>query len=145
MFEKWDILWTSKFPEMIQCRACRNHFLPFESKCSCGSFNRITNVINKVRPVILWTGKKDWFESMAFAIPLSTTGLVEGDYRSILLLEDYLFSHKDNKYNQPMKVLINQATRIDGNVLSSKKIIGKVTNEKKRAEIEEKLINWIFN
>ena len=43
-----------------------------------------------------------------------------------------------------MRAIIHQATRIDGNVLSQQKIIGKLTNEIKMKKIDDKLFNWIF-
>jgi hypothetical protein len=44
-----------------------------------------------------------------------------------------------------MRAMIHQATRIDGNVLNSEKVIGRLTNTVKMKRIEDKLFNWIFS
>ena len=43
-----------------------------------------------------------------------------------------------------MRAMIHQSTRIDGNSLSLDKIIGKVTDNIKKEQIENKLFDWIF-
>jgi hypothetical protein len=143
-FSKWDIIYTSKFPEAVRCSKCGNFFMPCHSNCECGHKNNISSIVAKVRPVLLWIDKYNWRESMAFAIPLSKTNIMENDYNEPIYLPDYDFIHKDKKFNLPMRAMIHQATRIDGNVLKGDKIIGKLTDTVKMHKIEEKLFNWIF-
>lgn len=147
MFKKWDIIYISKFPESIQCSSsdCRRHFSPSKSSCPyCGSENMISNLIAKIRPIILWLDNDYWIESMAFGIPLSSNKIYSNKHNQKILLTDYVFSHKDSRYERPMRALIHQATRIDGCVLSKSKIIGTITNSVVKDEIENKLFEWIF-
>jgi hypothetical protein len=144
-FSKWEIIYTSKFPESVKCVSCGNFFMPCNSNCSCGHQNNISGVVDKVRPILLWIDKHNWRESMSFAIPLSSSKLADNDYNEIIYLEDYSFVHKDEKFHRPMRAMIHQATRIDGNVLNSEKVIGRLTNTVKMKRIEDKLFNWIFS
>jgi len=119
--------------------------MPCKSHCNCGAENRISNIIDKIRPVILWIDQEGWFNSMAFAIPLNKSRIYEDNFNEILLLRDYNFIHSNNNYETPMRAVIHQATRVDGNVLKNKNIIGQVTNKVKQKSIESKLFNWIFD
>lgn len=144
-FSKWDIIYTSKFPESVQCRNCGNYFMPCVSKCNCGHENNISSIVNKIRPVLLWIDKLNWFESMAFAIPLSTTNsMLENKFNEPISIADYKFIHKDKKYERPMRAMIHQSTRIDGNTLLINEVIGILIDNVKRGKIENKLLNWIF-
>jgi hypothetical protein len=143
-FFKWDIIYTSKFPESIQCGGCKNFFMPCKSSCECGYENNISNIVDKIRPILLWIDKNNWRDSMAFAILLSASRILENDYNEPIYLSDYKFKHKNNIYNRPMRAMIHQSTRIDGNILKKDKIIGKLTNLVKMRKIEDKLFNWMF-
>jgi hypothetical protein len=144
-FEKWDIIYTAKFPESVQCQVCRNYVMPCVSKCNCGHENNISNIVNKIRPVLLWIDKLNWFESMAFAIPLSTTNsMLENKFNEPIEIKDFNFIHTNKDYFRPMRAMIHQSTRIDGNALPSNEIIGKVTDNVKKEKIENKLFSWIF-
>ena len=132
-FEKWDIIYTAKFPESVQCRKCMKYFMPCMSKCSCGHDNNISSIVNKIRPVLLWIEKLDWFQSMAFAIPLSTTNsMLEDKFNEPIEIKDFNFIHTNEDYLRPMRAMIHQSTRIDGNALPSNEIIGKVTDNIKK-------------
>lgn len=143
-FSKWDIIYTSKFPESVKCADCGVFFMPCISSCTCGHLNNISNIVDKVRPILLWIDKYDWFQSMTFAIPLSASRVVEDNYNEPILLEDYTFIHKDEKYHRPMRAIIHQSTRIDGNVLNEHRVIGRLINEVRMKKIEDKLFNWVF-
>ena len=143
-FSKWDIIYASKFPETVKCNNCGDFFMPCKSICKCGYQNSISNIVDKLRPILLWIDKYDWFQSMSFAIPISSSKILENNYNEPILLEDFIFIHKNKIYYRPMRAIIHQATRIDGNILSRNKIIGRLTNEVRMKKIEEKLFNWIF-
>lgn len=44
-----------------------------------------------------------------------------------------------------MRAIIHQATRIDGCVLNTNRLIGKITDSVVKTKIEDKLIDWIFD
>lgn len=147
MFRKWDIIYTSRFPESVQCRNrnCGRHFTISEYSCPhCGCRNYVSNIIGKIRPILLWLDKSKWFESMAFAIPLSCGRIYENDYNQPISLNDYVFLHSNQNRHRPMRAIIHQATRVDGNVLSLNKKIGRITNAVVQQKIENKLLEWIF-
>lgn len=147
MFRKWDIIYASRFPESVQCsnRNCRRHFTIFEYSCPhCGCRNYVSNIIGKIRPVLLWLDKSKWFESMAFAVPLSTARIYENNFNEPIYLKDYAFSHSNSTRHRPMRAVIHQATRIDGNVLLTRERIGRLTDTVVQRKIEDKLIDWIF-
>ncbi len=146
-FKKWDILFIPKFPEMIQCsnsRCGRNFSISNYSCPYCGADNLISNIVSKSRPIILWLDQSYWFQSMAFAIPLSKSRIYSDRLNEVIKLTDYQFLHTDTIYREPMRAIIHQSTRIDGNVLSNNRIIGKITNRVSQDKIENKLLNWIF-
>jgi hypothetical protein len=83
---------------------------------------------------------------MSFGIPLSSKNLLSNDsFNQLILRDDYTFIHPNQKYKIPMRAVIHQATRIDGNVLNKKWLLGKITNNKIQEIIENKLLNWIFS
>jgi hypothetical protein len=143
-FSKWDIVYTSKFPETIKCSSCNRYFMPLSSLCVCGTVNNISNIVAKIRPILLWIDKDNWSQSMAFAIPLSTSRLSEDKRNEIIFLNDFRFTHKDQKYYKPMRAIISQSTRVDGNVLKERNIIGRVIDKTKQSKIENKLLDWLF-
>ncbi|MDP3764566.1 MAG: hypothetical protein Q8Q95_03010 [bacterium] len=145
MFNKWDIIFVTKFPEIISCSKCNRPFSILDYPCQfCGNKNIVTNIIAKPRPAILWLDQVSWFKSMAFAIPLSKSGMIEDRFNEIIKISDYTFLHSDITYRVPMRAVICQATRIDGNVLSQNKLIGKITDTNLMNKIENKLLNWVF-
>lgn len=82
---------------------------------------------------------------MAFGIPISTTQpLIENKCNQPILLEHYLFLHQDKTYLRPMRAMIHQATRIDGNALSGKKLIGAINDKIVQEKIQTKLFDWLF-
>lgn len=146
MFKKWDIIYISKFPETVVCSnpKCRKTLSFTEHKCkSCNHTNHLSNIVEKVRPIILWLDQTDWFDSMAFAIPLSASKIGNDKYNQVIALNDFLFLHSDKKYERPMRAMIHQATRIDGNVLNRQRLIGKVNNSVLQIQIENKLREWL--
>ncbi len=100
----------------------------------------------KVRPMILWINQTGWYQSMTFGIPLSTTigkyQYVSDNLNQIIDISDCVFF--DKAYEKPMRAVICQATRADGNVIQSKHFIGKVTDEALKKQIEDKLFAWLF-
>lgn len=143
-FCRWDIVYPSRYPESILCRKCKNHFtIRNIQECShCREPNNVSNIIVKIRPLILWVNQDKWFNSMAFGIPLSTSGFYSDTFNHAIKIEDCTFFQKDKE--KPMRALIFQATRVDGNVLHSKTLIGKLSSSKVKSEIENKLLEWIF-
>ena len=147
MFKKWDIIYTSRFPESIKCRNrnCGRSFIISNYCCPyCGCKNNISNIVSKIRPILLWIDKENWFESMTFGIPLSVSKIYENDYNQPIYLSDYTFLHNDRIYHRPMRALIHQATRVDGNVFKQDKIIGKISNNVIKQKIENKLFKWLW-
>ncbi|MFC1615407.1 hypothetical protein ACFL2L_01270 [Patescibacteria group bacterium] len=134
----------SKFPESVQCKICKSYFMPCEGKCSCGQINNVSSIISKIRPVLLWIGQNSWYNSMAFAIPLSSSKIIENQYNQPIYLEHYSFLHKNAIYHRPMRAIVHQSTRIDGCALKQERIIGKLTDQLIQSKIESKLFNWIF-
>lgn len=147
MFKKWDIVYISRFPETIQCSnlKCCRHFSIVDQNCPhCNSKNNVSSVIGKPRPIILWLDKIFWSQSMAFGIPLSKTNMYSDKFNQIIKLPEYQFTHNDLNYKIPMRAVICQSTRIDGNVLQKGSIIGRITDSVLQKNIENKLLNWIF-
>lgn len=70
--------------------------------------------------------------------------MIEDRFNEIVKINDYTFLHRDITYKVPMRAIICQATRIDGNALSQNKLIGKITDVNLMSKIENKLSNWIF-
>lgn len=147
MFKKWDIVFSTRFPETIQCTnfKCRRNFSIAKHQCDyCKTENNVSSIVAKPRPIIVWLDQRLWHKSMAFGIPLSLTNIIEDPYNHMVLLQHYLFSHTDKTYNQPMRAIIHQATRIDGNTLNKDKIIGTITDKITQDAIENKLLDWLF-
>lgn len=146
MFEKWDIIYAQRFPESVKCSKCSRYFNVSNYPCPfCRQKINISNIIAKIRPIIIWIDQSRWFQNISFAIPLNSSQLFENNYNHIIHLGDYIFSHSDRKYQRPMRAIIHQATRVDGNTLSRNLHIGKITNTKVQKQIEDKLFNWIFS
>jgi hypothetical protein len=146
-FKKWDIIYTSRFPESIKCHnsSCGNSFLISDYSCPhCSSKNNVSNVIAKIRPVLLWIDQSNWYESMTFGIPLSSGRIFENKYNYPVLLTDYTFLHSDGIYNKPMRAVIHQATRIDGNVFRNNMLIGRINNAVVQQNIENRLLDWLW-
>lgn len=80
---------------------------------------------------------------MTFGIPLSTSDFHSDNWNHAINISDCLFT--DTKYERPMRAIICQATRADGNVISDKAFIGKVTNEVTKSQIENKMLAWLFS
>lgn len=148
MWSKWDIVYISKFPESIKCTnsSCGKHFMlnPQQACTFCNTPTHVSNIIGKIRPVLLWSNQNDWFDSMAFGIPLSSSDLVENMYNELVNINDYTFVHTNNKLHRPMRAVICQSTRIDGCVLNSNSLIGKLTNTTVQDKIQNKLFSWLF-
>lgn len=147
-FSKWDIVYASWFPEAVKCnnRKCHGTFTIDKYDCPhCGNNNFFTKVIAKPRPIILWLDQDEWFKSMSFGIPLSKTNPAMSDrLNQSILLPHYVFLHKDVKYRQPMRAVISQATRVAGNTFGKQEVIGRITDEIIKEQIETKLFEWIF-
>lgn len=146
MFNKWDIIYTSRFPESVKCRNkhCGTYFNISHYYCpKCNCKNRVSNIIAKIRPILLWIDQSNWFQSMTFGIPLSAK-IYEDKYSHPILLNDYVFLHSDAIYHKPMRAVIHQATRVDGNVFRNDMLIGKINNSVVQYNIENKLFEWIW-
>lgn len=146
-FKKWDIIYISRFPESIPCKKCKKHFMIANHRCSyCQTLNNVSSIIAKIRPAILWIDQSRWFESMSFAIPLSTSRPeIVRTYDEPIALSQYSFLHKNIKFHRPMRAVIHQATRIDGCVLQAPWLLGKITDVVVQKKIEDKLFNWLFS
>lgn len=146
MFQRWDIVYAAKFPDTIQCSRCHNHFSIVKHNCShCGHENLVSHLIGKPRPIVVWTNQENWVDSMSFGIPTSATKLRSDPVNEIVLLPHYSFQHSNKALHQPMRVIISQSTRIDGNALAKNQLVGKITDLVVQKRIEEKLFNWIFS
>lgn len=148
-FNKWDIIYISRFPESIQCvnESCKGrYFSPSEVSCPhCNQLNSLSSIIGKVRPIILWKTQTYWYRSMSFAIPVSSTQpMLETLYDEPIKLEHYSFQHLDPRKHIPMRAVISQSTRIDGNVLNLANKIGSLTDKTVQSKIENKLWDWLF-
>lgn len=144
-WEKWDMVYVSRYPESVDCESCKQPFLIHTTPCEhCKKDNVVSNIVNKVRPVLLWIGQDRWFQSMSFGIPLSTTNIHEGKYEHPIYLNHYQFLHRKKERNKPMRVMITQATRIDGMALKKSELIGKLNDIITQRQIENKLMDWIF-
>lgn len=146
-FKKWEIIYISRFPETIKCQHCPNYYSISEHICPhCKKLNNIlTNIIAKPRPFLLWLDKSNWIDSMSFGIPLSTSNLLNITKTNVLIQKNhYIFTHSKSTYNQPMRAIIHQATRVDGNVCERKDVIGIVTDKVIQEEIQNKLFEWLF-
>lgn len=147
-FKKWDIVYITRFPETIQCTnpRCGSYLTAFDVECrNCGKKIKISNLIAKIRPVILWKSQSSWHESMSFGIPLSASRLTEDMFNEVISLSDYTYLNKNPKYQKPMRAVITQSSRIDGNLLTEKMLIGKLTNQTIQSKIENKLLSWLFD
>lgn len=148
ILNKWDIVFVSRFPESLKCqnKKCGKYFtLSSKYPCVyCQKDTLITNIVTKQRPVILWLDHKKWYQSMAFGIPLSASKIFDSIYNEPIYLHQYDFLYKDTSKYLPMRAMIHQATRIDGCVLNSDDLIGKINDINLMKRIEDKLINWLF-
>ncbi len=81
---------------------------------------------------------------MTFGIPLSSSSLVDDSHNQCIYLPEYAFVHADPRYNIPMRAIISQATRVDGNVFNQARLIGNITDLSVRGKIENKLFDWLF-
>lgn len=131
---------------MVQCKSCRKFFSVLKHDCFCGVENSITHIVAKARPILLWHSQTHWLNSVAFAIPLSSSDLLtENRGNEIINKTDYKFSHTDPSYYIPRRAMISQATRIEANTLNRRNLIGKLVDETSKGKIENKLLNWIFD
>ena len=144
---KWDIIFVSKFPESIKCSNCGDFFIPYFGVCTeCNKKIRISRVMPKKRPVLIWISKSKWHKSMAFGIPLSKdVRKLTKNYDQLIEIKDCKYLNTNPIYQIPRNAAINQATRIDGNNLNSNDIIAKLTNEVIKNLIQDKLIEWLFS
>lgn len=144
LFSKWDIVYPLRYPEAIQCSSCGNYLtINSQQECSyCHKKNNVSNIIAKIRPMILWIDQSNWYKSMAFGIPLSTTGYFTDSHNQAIKLSDCIFFEK--RYEKPMRAILCQATRADGCVIERKHLVGKLTNQVIRNNIENKLFTWLF-
>ena len=144
-WNRWDIVFVTKYPEEIDCKGCRRPLSITNEKCThCGAITNVSSIVAKPRPALLWIDRANWRENITFAIPLSTTRLAEDDHQHIIKIEHCTFSNPDIKYQVPMRAMIYQSSRVDGNVLREKKRIGVLTDTSVRNAIENKLLSWIF-
>lgn len=142
-FNKWDIVYPMRYPEAIKC-ACGGYLTvePLQRCIHCGKHVKITNIIAKVRPMILWIGKTSWYRSMTFGIPLSSSYYISDNLNEMLDINMCIFH--DRKYERVMRAVICQSTRVDGNVLRNKDRVGVVNDVLIRKRIEDKLFQWLF-
>lgn len=147
MFQKWDIVYAAKFPDTCQCTnsKCGFNFSVDRHNCPhCGEENIVSHLIGKPRPVIVWIDQANWVESMAFGIPTSAGKIYFDKVNEVIGLNHYQFLHKDQILKRPMRAVISQATRIDGNALPKHQLIGRITDSVVQQKIQDKLFNWIF-
>lgn len=145
-FKKWDIVYFSRIPDTIKCFKCHNSFTLDTHVCPhCKQNNKLSNHISKPRPFLLCIDQKNWIESMTLGIPLSTSHLFNITATTAHIKKtDYVFLHTDQKYYQPMRAVIHQVTRLNGNVIRSEDLIGEINNKSVIDEIENKLLDWVF-
>lgn len=146
---KWDIVYITRLPETANCtnnKCCRVFSIEPLQKCPyCNKEVNISEIIAKPRPHILWIDKKYWFRSLSFGIPLSKSKpLEENVYNEPIPLQSYAFLHEDTTYYRPMRAIVCQATRIAGNIISERHLLGRLTDETLKKKIESKLIDWLF-
>lgn len=143
-FHKWDIVYPLRYPESILCTSCSRYFsISHSQACShCKVANNVSNIIVKVRPMILWIDKSAWYKSMCFGIPLSTTQYYSDKYNHGILIDDCIFENPN--FSKPHRAVISQATRADGNAFQSTSRIGCINNRMVQDEIEKKLLEWVF-
>jgi hypothetical protein len=144
-FQKWDIVYPLRYPESVQCTYCGNHFTINEKQecLHCKKINNVSNIIAKVRPMILWIGQTGWYRSMTFGIPLSTTNYYSDRLNHAIAISNCMFI--DKSYEKPMRAVLCQATRADGCVIETKHLVGKITDNVVKQQIEDKLFNWLFS
>ena len=92
--------------------------------------------------MILWISQNGWYKSMTFGIPLSTSGFYSDNNNQAIAVSDCIFS--DKAYEKPMRAILCQATRTDGNVIQTKHLVGQVTDQVVRKAIEDKLFAWLW-
>ena len=143
-YHRWDIIYPNRFPESVECKSCHQHFSISETQqCShCSYPNHYHNLITKNRPSILWTNQYDWYNSMAFCIPLSSSRFLFDKMLHGIKIEDCIFY--DKSYERPMTAIICQATRVDIKAFDYKPTIAKIVDTLVQEYIEDKLLNWIF-
>ena len=143
-FSRWDIVYPLRYPESVQCKFCGRPYTinPKQACTYCHGENNVSNIIAKVRPMILWISQKGWYKSMTFGIPLSTTGFYSDNNNQEIKISDCLFL--DKGFEKPMRAVLCQATRADGNVIQTKHVIGKITDEVLKKTIEDKLFAWLW-
>ncbi|MCR4330222.1 MAG: hypothetical protein NUV65_06795 [Candidatus Roizmanbacteria bacterium] len=92
--------------------------------------------------MILWIDKIRWYDSMTFGIPLSTSDFFSDTHNQEIKIEHCIFF--DKRYESPMRAVLAQATRTDGNVLLAKHKVGHIADSTIKTQIEEKLWVWLF-
>jgi len=142
----WEIYWGALFPDFLKCHNCKKQTSTTNIVCDfCNKPVPFNGWLSKVRPVLLFQDQSKWDKSLTFAIPLSTTNpSTDNQYNHPISLTDYSFLHSDSKYHRPMRAQISYATRILGNAIQDKDLIGKVTNKTAMAKIGDKLNEWVF-
>lgn len=147
-YQRWDIIYPSRYPESVKCTGCNNYFsIPSNQNCpSCNSIENVSNIIDKPRPCVLWIDKARWFDNMTFAIPLSSnpSRLYSNKFNVLVRTDQATFFKGKENYIKPFRAVIFQATRIDGSSFNEHKLIGRITNIFIQEEIEIKLIEWLF-
>lgn len=146
-FKKWDILYASKFPESVTCPCGKELMVSASEICiHCKRKIAISNIIPKIRPIILWIDQDSWYKSMAFGIPLTRSNpATEDKYNQPIFLPSYSYIYKDAKYHAPMRAVITHATRVDGNVFHSRNLIGRITDTLVQRKLDNKMLDWLFS
>lgn len=147
-FLKWYIFWMCYFPENLSCKKCNENLdqlLRIECP-NCNTTNKISNIIPKPRPVVLWIDKPKWCDNITFGIPLSTD--IEhfnyyGKYNHLIKLDDYEVADDFQDKKEVLRAIINQASRIDGNCINKCKFFGQLKDETTKEKIENKLRKWL--
>lgn len=150
-YQQWDIVYPTRYPESVKCSDCNNYFsIPSLQKCptlGCPHSENVSSIIDKPRPCVLWIDKSRWFDNMTFGIPLSSNpGRLHTDQFNVLVMtnQTVYFSGKE-KYIKPFRVVIHQATRVDGSAFNEHNLIGRIIDKRVQDEIELRLVNWLFN
>ena len=145
-FNKWDIVYPLRYPESIYCEHCRNYFsIPYNQRCShCNTNHNVSNIIDKVRPAILWVDKTRWFKNMTFGIPISSQ-LYTDNFNEFVAMDQINFITTNLQLIKPFRAVIYQATRIDGSAINEFSLIGKIVDKTIQNKINIKLLEWLFN
>lgn len=148
LFLKWSIFWTCYFPDNIFCKKCnKNLDTLLTITCpECNTKNKISSIIPKPRPVILWIEEYKWCENVTFGIPLS--GNIESynfddKFNQLIQINTYEVADEFKDKKAVFRAVINQSTRIDGNCIKKCNFFGLIKDEIMKEKIENKLRNWL--